>query len=285
MPYDAFSVLRINVDAGIAFVTIDHPPVNLYDVQLMTELDRFTDLVTTDANVRVIVLESADPVFFIAHGDMNFINDPDLLASVHIGGDDDASLNPMQRLHERIRVLPQVTIGKLAGYARGGGAELLEALDMRFAARGSTGLSQNEVSTGIMPGAGATAYLPRLLGRARALEAILGAALFDADTAERYGWVNRALPADALDSFVLALARHIADLAPGVIAAAKTAINAADGSITEALRIQNKQLVSLGSAPIARELNLAALNAGAQTREGELNIEEIIRKLQGRRAG
>ena len=280
MPYDTFSVLRVSVDAAIAFVTIDHPPINLFDAKLMTELDRFAEMVATDGNVRVVVFQSADPDFFIAHGDMNFITDPESLASVHIGGHDDASLNPMQRLHERIRMLPQVTIGKLAGVARGGGAEFLEALDMRFAARGRAGLAQNEVSTGIIPGAGATAYLPRLLGRARSLEAILGAALFDADMAERYGWVNRALPADTLDGFVGELARYIAALAPGVIAAAKAAVNAAEGPIVEALRVQNKQLGELASAPLAAELNRAALNAGAQTREGERDSEGISRKLQ-----
>lgn len=262
-------------------MTIDHPPVKLFDAKMMTELDRFAGMVALDGNVRVVVFQSADPDFFIAHGDMNFITDPEALASVHIGGDNDASLNPMQRLHERIRLLPQVTISKLAGLARGGGAEFLEALDMRFAARGRAGLAQNEVSTGIIPGAGATAYLRRSVGRARLLEAILGAALFDADIAERYGWVNRALPADALDDFVDELARHIAALPPGVIAAERTAVNAAEGPIIEALRMQNKQLGVLGSTPIAAKLNRAALNTGLQTREGELDSETILRKLQG----
>lgn len=280
LPYDTFSALRIDVDAGMAFVTIDYPPINLYDAKLMMEIDRFAGLVATDGNIRVIVFQSADPDFFIAHGDMKFIMDPRSLTSVHIGGRDDASLNPMQRLHERIRSLPQVTIGKLAGFARGGGAEFLEALDMRFAARGRAGLAQNEVMTGIIPGAGATAYLPRLLGRARALEAILSAGLFDADTAERYGWINRALPADALDGFVEDLAQRIAALSPGVIAATKTAVDAAEGPVIEALRTQNMQLGILGSAPIAAELNGAALDAGLQTREGELNSERILQELR-----
>ena len=92
----------------------------------------------------------------------------------------------------------------------------------------------------MIPGAGATAYLPRLLGRARTIEVILSAAVFDADLAERYGWRNRALAADALDGFVDTLARHIADLPPGVIAAAKTAVDAADRGIGEALRAQHE---------------------------------------------
>lgn len=200
------------------------------------------------------------------------------LASVRIGDNDDQALNPMQKLHERIRTLPQVTIGKFAGLARGGGAEFLEALDMRFAARGRAGLAQIEVSTGIIPGAGATAYLPQLMGRARTLEAIVGAALFDADTAERYGWINRALPAEELDAFVDDLARRIAALPPGVAAAVKAAVDA-EGPIAEALRVQNEQLGTLAAAPIAAERNRAALRAGAQTREGERDLGELLRRM------
>ena len=280
MTYDSFSALRVRLDDGVAFVTIDHPPVNLLDAELITQLDRFIDIVSEDAKVRVIIFQSADPEFFIAHGDMNFVNDPGSLMAIQIGGENDPSLNTMQRFHERMRSLPQVTIGKLAGRASGGGAEFLAALDMRFAEKGRAGLAQNEVLTGIIPGAGATAYLPRLLGRARSLEAILGASVFDADLAERYGWVNRALPPDAFDDFVDELARHIARLSPDVIAAAKVAVDAAERQITEALRVQNQQLGILFRAPLAAKLNQAALSAGAQTREGERDLERILRKLQ-----
>ena len=280
MTYDNFSALHVSVDAGVAFVTSDHPPVNLLDAELMTELDRFVGIVANDANVRVVIFQSADPEFFIAHGDMNFVNNPESLAAVQIGGEDDPSLNTMQRFHERIRSLPQVTIGKLAGRASGGGAEFLEAMDMRFAAQGRAKIVQNEVLTGIIPGAGATAYLPRLLGRARSSEAILGTAVFDADLAERYGWINRGLPEHVLDDFVDQLARRIAGLPSGVIAAAKTAVDAADGEIREALRTQNRQISALFRTPIAAELNQAALNAGAQTREGERDLEGILRRLQ-----
>ena len=273
-------VSNMGTTPGVAFITIDHPPVNLLDAKLMMQIDRFVSKVADDRDIRVVVFQSADTEFFIVHGDMNFVTDPESLASVKIGGDEDAALNPMQWLHECIRCLPQVTIGKLAGRASGGGAEFLEAMDMRFVARGHAGLAQNEVLTGLIPGACATAYLPRLMGRARTLEAILGAALFDADSAERYGWINRALPAEALDGFVDELARHIAALPPGVIAAAKTAVNAAESPIVEALRVQNEQIGSLFKAPIVVELNKAALNAGAQTREGERELDRILRHLQ-----
>jgi enoyl-CoA hydratase/carnithine racemase len=118
--------------------------------------------------------------------------------------------------HERTRRLPQITIGKLSGLARGGGSECLMALDMRFAAEETAGLAQKGL-TGIISGAGATAYLPHIVGRPRALEIILGADLFDANTAERCGWINRAMPRAEFDGFVAALSRRIAGLAPGVL--------------------------------------------------------------------
>ncbi|MBC8083166.1 MAG: enoyl-CoA hydratase/isomerase family protein, partial [Hymenobacter sp.] len=205
-PYTDYTALRVTLNAGVAFVTLDHPPLNVLDATLMTELNRFAAAVRTDEQVRVIVFQSADPEFFIVHGDMGFVDNP---ASFTKLADKEASLlNPMQQLHERLRALPQVTIAKLAGLARGGGSELAMALDMRFGATGKMGLAQMEVLTGIIPGAGGTVYLPHLVGRARALEIILGAALFDAELAERYGWINRALPADALDNFVDTLARR-----------------------------------------------------------------------------
>ena len=277
--YGHFPTLHVAVAAGVATVTIDHPPLNVLDAQLMTDLDRFANAVRPDAQVRVIVFQSANPEFFIAHGDMHFLDDPGAFARLPIGTDDGTPYNPMMKLHEHFRTLPQVTIGKLAGLARGGGSEFLLALDMRFAAIGRAGLGQFEVLTGIIPGAGATAYLPPLAGRARTLEIILGAELFDAELAERYGWVNRALPADQFDGFVDTLARRIAALPPGVMAAAKAAVDAADGPLSEALRQENELLGQTFQAPVAAARTRAALAAGAQTRTGELNLEALLRQL------
>jgi enoyl-CoA hydratase/carnithine racemase len=281
MVYDDFPTLRIDLAAKVAWVKIENPPLNIMDAALMTDLDRFAGRVRTDASVRVIVFQSGDPDFFIPHGDMGFVDDPSSFASLAIGAGDaeSADLNPMQRLHERVRRLPQVTIGKIAGFARGGGAEFLEALDMRFAALGKGGLAQMEAPTGIVPGGGATAYLPRLMGRARSLEVILGAGLFDAALAERYGWINRAIPAEDLDGFVDDLARRIAALPPGVIAATKSAVDAADGPLSEALHEENIQLGLTFAAPAAAALTRTALRAGAQTREGEKDLERLLSGL------
>ncbi|MCR6502505.1 enoyl-CoA hydratase/isomerase family protein [Shinella sp. CPCC 101442] len=207
---------------------------------------------------------------------MNFVDDPSTFASLAVGKDEDQRLNPMQRLFERIRKLPQVTIGKLRGYARGRGSEFLQSLDMRFASLERGYLAQMEAPTGIIPGAGATVHLPRLMGRGRALEAILGADLFDAHTAERYGWINRALPDGELDAFIPRLARNIARLPPGVIAAGKAAIDATQLDPLDALLEQNRLLGETFEKPAARELTRVALAAAAQTRDGERNLETLL---------
>ncbi|MER6695060.1 enoyl-CoA hydratase/isomerase family protein, partial [Streptomyces minutiscleroticus] len=219
---DAYPTLKVSLSSGVAHVVIDNPPVNLLDAALMTDLDRFADAMSGDHDIRVIVFDSADSDFFVAHGDMTTADDPAAFAALPVAPEQDQSLNPMMRLHERIRSLPQITIAKLRGLARGGGAELLSAMDMRFASRERAAMAQMECRLGIIPGAGGTAYLPSLVGRARALEIILGGQLIDAATAERIGWVNRAVPDTDLDHVVDTLAARIAALPPGVARAATT---------------------------------------------------------------
>ncbi|WP_420608226.1 enoyl-CoA hydratase/isomerase family protein [Novosphingopyxis sp.] len=283
MDYADYNILHINADGGIVQVEIDHPPVNLLDTDLMSELARFVEQIRADESARVIVFYSADDTFFIAHGDMNFIANPELLADQARNQDSDAPINPMQQLNEAVRSLPQVTIAKLAGLARGGGLEFAMAMDLRFAAKGRAGFAQNETPIGIIPGGGGTQYLTRLVGRAKALEIILGADLIGAEAAERMGLINRALSSDELGSFVDDLARRIASLPPGVVKASKDAVNAAaDGPIGEGLAEENRQITLLAMRPVAAELNRAMLDAGAQTREGEVNLEDLARKLSPR---
>jgi enoyl-CoA hydratase/carnithine racemase len=277
--YPGYQALHIALDQGLATVTIGHPPLNVLDIALITELMRFVAAVRADEQVRVIVFQSTDPEFFIAHGDMRFISEPAALVEF-MAAAAPSPLNPMQELHEQLRTLPQVTIAKIAGLARGGGNELLLALDMRFAASGRTGLAQPEVQMGIIPGGGGTQYLTRLVGAPRALEAILGSALFDAELAERYGWINRALPAGELDGFVETLARRIAALPAGVAAAAKAAVQAASlGSLQEGLATENTLMGSLFQLPATIARTVQALAAGAQTREGERDLEGLMNRL------
>ena len=269
-----YTSIKVRKENGIARVVIDNPPLNLLDAALLTDLDAFITEMAEDSATKVIIFESADPEFFVAHGDMGFVDDPEAAAAaIQIAGDQ--TLSPMLRLFERLRQLPQITIGKLAGLARGGGVELLMAMDMRFAAIETAGMAQNEAPIGIIPGADA-AYLPRLVGRARALEIILGARLFDATTAEQYGLINRALPAAELDGFVDRLARRIATLAPGVVGGAVRVIDAALSSHEDGLKAEDEVLFGLFTRPAATALTNAARAAGAQTRDGELDLEALL---------
>jgi enoyl-CoA hydratase/carnithine racemase len=241
----SYSTLRVVHADGIARVTINNPPVNALDVRLMSELRQFLAAVHQDASVKVILFDSADPDFFIAHVDMALIDEPH--AFDELAKDAPAGLNVFQAFGETLRHQPQITIAKLAGIARGGGAEFVAACDMCFAAIGRAGLAQCEALMGIVPGGGGTQYVMRQMGRPRALETVLGADLFDAEMAERYGWINRALPADQLDTFVDRLARNIAALPDGVIAAAKLAMPSDD--ISAGLARENNAWAGLFALP------------------------------------
>ncbi|GGY60120.1 enoyl-CoA hydratase/isomerase family protein [Streptomyces rochei] len=261
---------------GVLWVSIDVPPVNLMTAQLMLDLDAVAASAEKDPDLHVIVVQSANPEFFLAHGDLSFVEDPATYAALPVAEETLVGTGPMMRLHERWRRLPQTTIAKVAGLARGGGAELVSSLDLRFAALETAALGQFEALIGIVPGAGATAHLPRLVGRARALEIVLTGGLVDAATAERWGWVNRALPAAELDEYVEWVARAIASLPDGVRAAAIEAIDAADGTLEEALRAENR-LLGETFTPASGELARAALAAGVHTREVELSLEKVLR--------
>ncbi|SES36011.1 Enoyl-CoA hydratase/carnithine racemase [Lentzea xinjiangensis] len=268
--------LHVKRQDGVLWVSIDVPPVNLMTAQLLLDLDAVAASAENDPDLHVIVVQSANPEFFLAHGDLSFVEDPATYAALPIAEETLVGTGPMMRLHERWRRLPQTTIAKVTGLARGGGSELASSLDLRFAALETAAFGQFETLIGIVPGAGATAHLPRLVGRARALEIVLTGGLVDAATAERWGWVNRALPAAELHEYVEWVALTIATLPDGVRAAATKAIDAADGTLEDALRAEDR-LLGETFTPASGELARAALAAGVQTREVELNLEEVLR--------
>ncbi|GAB7043162.1 MULTISPECIES: enoyl-CoA hydratase/isomerase family protein [Catenuloplanes] len=275
------STLGVTRDRGVVTVVIDNPPVNVLSLPMMTELRTLFGALRDDDTARVVVFESADPEFFLAHVDMTLADDPDLVAAAIAGAP--AGLNLFQAVGEALRTLPQVSIVKLAGLARGGGAEFVAAADMTFAAIGRAGLGQLEALGGIVPGGGGTQYLLHRTGRNRALEIVLGADLFDAETAERYGWVNRALPAGELDAFVDRLARNIADLPEGTITAIKHALPPHD--LAAGMLREHEAWAGQFARPAADRLFRAVLAAGAQTRDGERHIEDLMRGLAEPTAG
>jgi enoyl-CoA hydratase/carnithine racemase len=168
--------------------------------------------------------------------------------------------------------MPKATIAKLEGICRGGGSELVLSMDMRFAALGRAVLGQPEVAVGILPGGSGTQRLPRLLGRGRALEIILGCEDFPADLAERYGWVNRALPPAELGPFVDRLAARIASFPAEAIARAKAAAAAAEPPVTAGLIEEARLFHECLAEPAARARMRAFLAGGGQTRKLEAQL-------------
>ena len=273
MAYDDYRCLRVRLDRGVAFVTVDHPPINLLDLALMRELDRIGKELEGDDAVRVVVFDSADPDFFIAHADVSLIEQlptnaprPTTLGFFHV-------------MVERFRTMPKATIGKIEGRARGGGSEFLLSLDLRFGALGRAVLAQPEVALGIIPGGSGTQRLPRLVGRARALEVILGCEDVPAELAERWGYLNRALPPAELGPFVERLALRIASFPADAVALAKAAVDAAElptahGLLEEADCFNRSLATAAARARMARFLEL-----GGQTRAVEMDLRGLVDRL------
>ncbi|MFZ4718195.1 MAG: enoyl-CoA hydratase/isomerase family protein, partial [Ilumatobacteraceae bacterium] len=217
--------LRVDVDGGIATVTIDNGPINLFDLSLYRAMAELSHRLAADDDVRVVLLRSANPEFFIAHFDVTLIQ--------HLPTDAPpaTALNDFHAMCEAFRTMPKATIAVVEGRVGGGGSELALSCDMRFAARGRAVFNQPEVALGILPGGSGTARLGRLLGRSRALEVILGCDDVDADLAEQWGWVNRTLDPDAVWPFVDRLARRIASFPPHAVAAAKASVLRAEKEV------------------------------------------------------
>jgi enoyl-CoA hydratase/carnithine racemase len=276
MRYEGYGTIRVEIDAGVAFVTIDHPPINLFDLAMITDMDRLGRELAEDTNVRVVVFSSADPEFFIAHADVGLIER--LPTRVD---EKRTELGLFHAMVDRFRTLPQATIAKIEGRTRGGGSELVLSLDMRFAAIGRAVLAQPEVALGIIPGGSGTQRLPRLVGRGRSLEIVLGCEDFPAEVAERYGYVNRALPPDEIGPFVERLARRIASFPAHAIRLAKEAVAAAEPATVAGLLVEDRCFTSsLGEAETRRRMR-AFLESGGQTRKVELgfDLDELLRTL------
>ena len=274
MNLDTYTTLRVSIDDAVARIVLDSPPVNVLGGKMIRELHDALGALREDRSVRVIVFSSANPGFFIAHVDIHILDEMDQLQEI-------AARNPtanlFQGVGELLRHQPQVTIVKLAGRARAGGAEFVAAADMAFAARETAGIGQTEVLMGIVPGGGGTQYLRERVGRNRALELLLTGDLVDADTAAAYGWINRAVPAAELDAFVDAVAQKIAALSPEVIAAAKQLVPPAD--LTDDLHAENDAWAGLVSGDLPAKLMTSALAHGVQTPAGERDLESLMRDI------
>lgn len=268
MSEHTFTTLNIKTSGGVAYLTLDNGPINLMDLALINDLDHAGQQLEADPAVKVVVLQSANPDFFIAHADLHAIN--------NLPGEPPARTEKLGWIHgvlDRFRSMPKVTIAKIQGICRGGGSELALACDMRFGEIGRAVLCQPEVGVGIIPGAGGSVRLPRLVGRGRALEIILGCDDFSAEMAERYGYINRALPAGEIDDFVDALARRIASFPGATLAMAKQAASMDEGQVESQLAEEERIFFKSVRSDGAQRRIAAALAGGMQQAEMEkLNI-------------
>src|SRR5438477_9879389 len=239
-------------------VVFDYPPFNIVDATIFEALQDLLARMDASPSLRVVVFESANPDFYLSHFDLTG-KIGNVMTALGASG-----LPILTDTFVRLTKSPVVSIAKIRGCVRGVSSEFVLACDMRFASRENTRLGQPEVGVGVHPGGGGTERLPHLVGRGRALEIVLGANDFDGDTAERYGYVNRALPDVELDSFVDALARRIASFDRRAIAAAKHLVNQVSLPSTDRLL---DAFTSFGSAlawPETPQRIQALLNRGPQ---------------------
>jgi enoyl-CoA hydratase/carnithine racemase len=262
-PEDArpINTLKLNTDRGVLFAEIAAPPMNLLGPELVRDLVSLIRLAEADNSVKVVVFTSADPDYFISHVDLTRVAEYRAEAARLTG---EASIAALFRHLSASRL---VTIAQIEGRVRGAGSEFVLACDMRFAAQETAIFGQFEAAFGQIPGGGAAQYLTRLMGRARALEVMLSADDYDADLAERYGWINRALPADALNQFVRALAHRSAAFPAAGQVAVEQRVNAISLAPLEDFRRDSDLFGdSVGRAETQRLIR-TAMKLGAQPRE------------------
>ena len=260
----------------VLFVTIDAPPMNLLGPELVRDLVSLIEAAEADETVRVLVFKSGDPDYFISHVDVTRIKEYRAEAAKLTG---EASIGLLFRYLSASRL---VTIAQIDGRVRAAGSEFVLACDMRFAARESAVFGQFEPAFGQLPGGGAAQHLTRLMGRGRAIEVMLGAEDYDADLAERYGWINRALPGHALDDFVSSLAHRIAAFPAAGHAVVKERVNAIALAPVEDFRRDSDLFGEGVGTPEAQQRIGAALRHGFQTRDGEMEWASKLDDLSDR---
>jgi enoyl-CoA hydratase/carnithine racemase len=276
-----FETLDVTSDGPVVTVVVDNPPLHLITRQLLSDLDEVTSELAADPTPVVVILKSSDTDIFVTHNEfanLYAVQPPAVPEST-----DDVTLNGMHLICERLRTMDKITIAQVEGRAAGGGAAMVMACDLRFGAIGKAVFNTMSVPLGTVPGGGASQYLPRLVGRSRALELILGGLDLDAVTAERWGYLNRALPPDEIDAFVGSTARRIASCPHDAVRLTKELLVLADGPVVAGLLQENLRFRQLMASPESRENVRAFLALGGESREGELRIEELLGDVLSRR--
>jgi enoyl-CoA hydratase/carnithine racemase len=260
-----FSTISLKPQGNVLYVTIGNPPINLFSAKMVEELFQLAGWLQTQSDISVIVFDSADPDFFIAHFDLNDLMEA---ASTESANPD---INGFQGLIATWQILPQVKIAKINGRCRGGGFEFILGLDMRFATTDSQ-FCFPEASGGFLAGGGGSTRTLMAAGPGRGLEVLLTSRDFSGEEAERYGLINRALPAAELDAYVEDLVTRVARRSPAVIG------------------IHRDLMRAVFSAPVeAMFAGMAAENAGMRAvmagEEVQNNITRLLAMGQAREAG
>ncbi len=270
-----YKLLSVAIKGRVATVTINNPPINIITPPLYGELAALAGELKADRDLTVVVLKSANPDFFLAHFDVSAI----LSFPTDQPAERDGDLNPYHIMCERFRTMDKVTIAQIEGRVGGGGSELAASCDMRFGVRGKTIVNQMEVPLGILPGGTGTQRLPRLVGRGRAMEIVLGGDDLDAVTAERWGYLNRIFEANEIDTWVQTLAHRIASFPVEAVRLAKASVDGAEQPLEEGLRDEAYLFQRLLRTEGAQRSMKKFMAIGGQTRDGELKVGELAKKL------
>jgi len=272
MAFENYKLINVAVQGKVAYATINNPPVNVITPPLLDEFVRLSAEFAAHEDLLVVVLRSANPDFFIAHFDVSSILKFPTDKPARYEDYANAFYHDMC---ERFRLMNKITIAQIEGRVGGGGSELAMSCDMRFGVRGKTIVNQMEVPLGILPGGTGTQRMPRLIGRNRAIEVILAGIDMDADTADRWGYLNRAFEPGMISSYVEWLAQRIASFPAEAVRLTKAAINSADKPLADGFRDESYLFQQLVRTESGRENMRKFLEIGGQTREGELKIQEL----------
>jgi enoyl-CoA hydratase/carnithine racemase len=278
MNYEGYTTFQAEKIDGILWVTIDYPPVNLQGQEMLADLNTLCLRLERDSEVKVVVFQSAHPEIWVCHYDTNLLKD----MSMEAVSRDEAQLLDLQTVLERVSKLPQATIAKLEGFARGGGHEFALACDMRFAVRGKFKFMQMEVGMGILPCGGGASRMARQVGLGRAFEIILSARDFDADEAEAYGTINKAFAADEIGPYVEKLAKRIATFPSESINACKqTVYESIDKPISEALKAEAYWLYQATSqTPAIKRFTIADEKDMQRDMDNQRNWNGLVEQVQ-----
>jgi enoyl-CoA hydratase/carnithine racemase len=272
--FTRFTVTRPS--ASLWRVTFDNPPVNLVDPTMIVELHRLLTEIEGDKQVAVVVFDSANPDFFIAHFDI--AADPAPLEALPPAP---TPFHHWANVLIRLGKSPAVTIAAIRGRARAAGSELALASDIRFASRERAVLGQFEVGFATIPGGGPSSRLPGIVGRGRAFEILLGGDDFDGELAERYGYVNRAVPDADFDGFVTRFAERVSRFDLLALADIKRFVNTESLPADEVLLAQMDALVAASGRPAMPSIIGQALKDGFQRHSRmELELGDYINEVR-----